>query len=183
MIRHPLCALLLVCSGPAISPARATEMPPLPALIAISHGVYCGPEGPTRRLAAPGTELGYIHLTQGPLQATIVTTKVPAVLGLGFGVALRAAPGQADFDAEFRVTHPGPTPGRNVTERWTSRFSADGAALNRFRFEFPHELRTGLWLMEVYRDDSPIFRQAFQVVPPDAAPEILSVCAVNAPLS
>ena len=148
-----------------------------------SYGVYCKAEGPSTRLPAPGTVLGYVHITRTDTEATVVTTRVPATLGIAFGVALRAPADQPDFNAEFRITHPTATPGERITERWVSHFSPQGPVLNQFRFEFPEELNTGLWVMEVYHADARIFRQAFEVVAPEAAGDILAQCSGFAPLS
>ncbi len=174
-------AVLLNLLGALSAAAQAVAEPPV--LILESYGVYCALEGSSRKVAAPGTVLGYVHITEADTAATVVTTRVPAALGIGFGVALRAAGDQSDFIAEFRVTHPAGASGARITERWTTSFSPQAASLNRFRFEFPEELHVGLWVMEVYRDETPVFRQAFEVVPPEAAGDILEQCSGFVPVS
>jgi len=169
---------LIVMLGFAATMGRAEQ-----ALVLDSYGVYCAPEGPAEKLPAPGTVLGYVHVTTADTNATVVTTRVPATLGIAFGVALRAAPGQPEFQAEFRVSHPTQTPGQRITERWSTRFSPVGPGLNRFRFEFPDELNTGVWVMEVHHQGRVLFRQRFDVVAPAAAADILSHCAGFAPVS
>ncbi len=177
-----LCFAVMLCGAGALS-ALAQEGREASELILESYGVYCGMEGPSSKVAAPGTVLGYIQVTDADAQATVVTTRVPAAMGIAFGVALRVAPDQSGFSAEFRVTHPTATPGARITERWISRFSPNEPTLNRFRFEFAEELNIGLWVMEVYHEEALLFRQAFEVVPQDAAADILAQCAGFAPVS
>lgn len=181
MIRGLGLAVVLSAAG-ALS-CVAQDQGAFQALILESYGVYCDVEGPTRKVAAPGTVLGYVQITEADTQASVVTTRVPAVLGVAFGVSLRVAGDQPGFSGEFRVTHPTQTPGQRITERWFSGFSPDEPSLNRFRFEFAEELAIGLWVMEVYREEALLFRKVFEVVPKAAAGDILAQCAGFAPLS
>lgn len=148
-----------------------------------SYGVYCGPENSAVKQAAPGTVLGYIELTDADTTATVKTTRVPASLGISFGVAVQLTPELGDHSAEFRVTHPTGKPGERITERWTSQFSSAEPALNRFAFDFPEELNPGLWVMEVAHEGQVVLRQSFDVVAPEAAADILSFCSKTSPVS
>lgn len=177
-----LCLSLM--AGVLAGVAKAEDRFVSPSFILESYGVYCGPEGESIKQAAPGTVLGYITLTEAATDATVVTTRVPASLGISFGVSLRLAEGLGEQVAEFRVTHPTNIPGKSVTERWNTGFSANGPSLNRFSFDYPEELAQGRWTMEVvHRNGEVMFRQVFDVVAPDAAADILSKCSGSAPVS
>lgn len=154
-----------------------------PGLVLDSYGVYCGPEGEKQKQAAPGTVLGYIHVTNTDTTATVQTTRVPAALGLSFGVALSLAEAQGVRAVEFRVNHPTARPGERITERWSAQLSDAGPSLNRFAFDYPEELNPGLWVMEVAQAGEVVFRKSFNVVAPEAAADVLSQCSGFAPVS
>ncbi|UYV36445.1 DUF3859 domain-containing protein [Rhodobacteraceae bacterium D3-12] len=154
-----------------------------PTYILDSYGVYCGIEGPKQKLAAPGTVLGYIQVTEADTTATVQTTRVPAALGLSFGVSIRLAEEQSNTAVEFRVTHPTGRPGERITERWTTQLSGAGPSLNRFAFDYPEELILGLWVLEVVQAGEVVLRKSFDVVAPEAAADVLSQCSGYTPVS
>ena len=176
-------AIGLLMSACLTLPLMAQQGDTTPELVLESHGVYCAPEGPTQKVPAPGTVLGYIQTSDAGTNASVVTTRVPAALGIAFGVSLRARPDQGEFNAQFRVSHPTAIPGKRITESWTTVFSPAAPSLNRFRFEFDDELNIGLWLMEVYHGETLLFRQGFEVVPSAAAADIMAQCSGVAPMS
>lgn len=152
-------------------------------LALIDFGVFCPDDSDGVRVDAPGTELGYIHRsTEDPVVA-IRSTRVPAALGFGFGMKLKALPGTRLFDADVVVTHPSGLTGKSVAERWTADFGDDFVTTDRFTFDFKHELAIGAWTFEVRKDGAVLFHQEFQVVAAQDVPDITNGCGRDRPLS
>ncbi len=104
----------------------------------------------------------------------MVTQRIPAVPGLGFGVLVTLAQGERRT-ATITVTHP-PFPGSGVAEEfWTSELD-DDPSLNGFTFEHLYELQTGTWTFSAEADGEPIYSVVFEVVDPSAAPDLAELC-------
>ncbi|MCC1491123.1 DUF3859 domain-containing protein [Cognatishimia sp. F0-27] len=163
-------------------PAPRPEAPAEAAEMLIEHGVICSliPEG---REAAPDTESGLINLVPQDRTFDVLTDVVPAEMGLSFGVRIVLPEDAAPIDARVVVRHPVFHPSGVTVQRWDAWLDPDTPALNLFSFELPHELVTGEWVFQ-FRAGGTIFAERrFRVVPPDAAPGVLSVCDPAAPIA
>lgn len=175
-------ALPLALVTAAAAPARAEPAAPFagPGVAQLDWGVFCGNEA-MDRAPAPGTDSGFIHVPRRALAFHWPgLRRVPAALGLAFGVEALAAPGQPR-PVEIRVFHPG----RDRPETWATDLADLGASLVFFRFDTADELIPGLWVIAAHdigaaADAPPLFRVEFQVVPAGDLPEMVLACEATA---
>ncbi len=168
-------------SEPGLEPGRQQAPGPdtatdfTSAAIELSEaGIYC-PMETLGTLDAPDTETGYVLMARGDPSPVLNSNLVPAYIGISFGVRIRLAEGQPPGQYEMVMRHPAYGP-RNVTEeRWPSDLTRNWG-IRSFRFEYPRELATGAWSLEVHRGDRVLMRRSFTVVPPSQAPEAVDLC-------
>ncbi len=165
----------------AVTPALAEPAPPFaaPGVLQLDWGIFCSGEAMDRAVA-PDTDSGFIHVPRRSLSFHWPgARRVPAALGLAFGVEAMAQPGGAE-PVEIRVFHPG----RALPERWDSTLSDTAASLVFFRFDRPDELTPGIWTIEAHAgagdDTGLLYRVEFEIVPAEALPEIVHACGATA---
>jgi hypothetical protein len=158
-------------------PVLADPAPPQPGpLIAeIKVGVFCALQT-MDQAPAPGTLSGWIHVPEGEVDFHWPDRQVvPATLGLAFGVKARLTSGAAAAYGEIRVYRPGnPAP-----EFWASSLTDLGDSLAFFRFDHDHELIPGIWTFEAWDGEMLLYSVDFEVVPPEAVPEIVQACGAT----
>ncbi len=143
-------------------------------LLLVDHGVICELTIVGERVA-PLTESGTLNLVAQDRGIDVTTRRVPARLGLSFGLRMRLARGTAPITADIVVTHP-PLPSGVATQSWPADLIDGATALNVFTFEFPHELVHGRWTFRVLHEGRLLAEQNFDVVPPPEAPEAMAAC-------
>ncbi|NJM81929.1 MAG: DUF3859 domain-containing protein [Tabrizicola sp.] len=151
--------LLAVAAVAAVAePARPVHDP----LIAdVKFGVLCAVAHKGQQ-PAPGTLNGFIHLVDETTDFDWPERQVlPAVLGLGFGVRVKAAPDVQIPFAQIRVFRPG----REAPEYWETPIGDLGYALAFFSFDTEDELLPGRWVFEGWDGGTRLFRAEFDVVP------------------
>ncbi|MBE2276901.1 MAG: DUF3859 domain-containing protein [Rhodobacteraceae bacterium] len=165
----------------AVTPALADPGPPFAASVVaqLDWGIFCSGEA-MDRAAAPDTDSGFIHVPRRSLSFHWPgVRRVPAALGLAFGVEAMAQPGMVQ-PVEIRVFHPD----RPLPERWDSTLSDTAASLVFFRFDRADELTPGIWAIEAHdgADDgaSLLYRVEFEIVPAEALPEMVHACEATA---
>ncbi len=145
-------------------------------------GLHC-PYEITRTDKAPDTEAGHIDRFDGDGQAIALTTTVPGILGLAFGVEIALAEGVTLPGAELVITHP-PMGDAGITEqRWTPNLTQGDFALDLYRFDLPYEILMGTWTMSLMYDGQAQMRVEFDVVPPPAGMTLDSLCSGEQTLS
>jgi Domain of unknown function (DUF3859) len=98
--------------------------------------------------------------------------RVPASLGVAFGVKAQTAPGTEVPVAEMRVFRPDqPQP-----DIWYSSFGDSAPSFAFFRFDREAELVPGPWAFEAWDGGERLYRVEFEVVPADQAIGIVSAC-------
>jgi len=153
-----------------------------PLVASVASGVICAP--PTTGTApAPGTVAGTTHLID--IEPAFVSHKrrVPAVLGIGFGVKAQAADIGGIPDITMTITHPEMGTSRATSQSFGSRISGDKPALTFYQFDFDYELVTGFWQMEAARGTDVFYRTTFEVVAPNEVPELAAICGFTELLS
>jgi hypothetical protein len=159
---------LLFCAGTATAGEPA---PPTTSadLANFSVGVLCSPRVADRALA-PNTQLGYTNVVAAPRKIGFAQQRVPATLGVSFGVMFTPTHALAGVRNEtYR-------PGATKPDVYYSDIEAKPGRYRGFAFEFPEELIPGLWRMESWLGDKLLYRVDFQVVPETSLPEIQAQC-------
>ena len=159
-----LAVILCFCAGQL--PAQITGL---------QSGIVCPPE-PSGFRDAPGTISGQTHLLDSEPPFVSTDNRVPAVLGVGFGVKTRASPGSGIDVVQIRVTHPPMGTERVREQRFLSVIGAEETAFVFFQFDYPYELVTGDWRIAAYDGDRMLFDETFVVVDPDQVPQLADIC-------
>lgn len=140
-----------------------------PDIIELTAGVMCSPRVQAR-IDAPNTALGYTNEVAGNPKVTFEQQVVPAALGVSFGVVFTPKHALAAVrNLTFR-------PGASEPDVYFSDVLAEPGRYRGFAFELPEELVLGQWRLESWQGDTLLFRADFEVVPPEALPEIEAQC-------
>ena len=170
-MRHLIACLLLVTLA---LPARA-DITRGADVQALTAGVLCAPE-PTGSRDAPDTILGQTHILDRMPGFAAETVIVPALLGVGFGVQVQGAQGIGTEPLIITLTHPPMGENGVVQQSFGSTISGQGPNVVFYQFDYPYELVTGQWIFEGHRGGDLVYRVIFNVVPPQAAPDLAAIC-------
>ncbi len=152
--------------------------------VLLSHeaGVICAP--PTAGEApAPDTVAGSTHLIDVEPAFVSIKRRVPAVIGIGFGIKAQAADLFGVPGVTITVSHPAMGETRAISQSFASRVAGDKASLTFYQFDFDYELVTGIWQFEAKQGDMVIYRTTFEVVTPQQMPELAEICGFTDLLS
>lgn len=146
-------------------------------------GVVCAQDGGTVR-DAPGTVAGTTHVVEQAPPFVSNGRRVPAVLGIGFGVKSSVPLPSGLEDVTMTVTHP-PFKGSGATEQsFVTRIGGEGIpGITFYQFDYDYELALGEWTMSAFANGVTLYHATFTVVPPAALPELASVCGYSDLLS
>jgi hypothetical protein len=153
----------------------AAKGPVSPDIIALEAGIICPPET-VGSAPAPGTVAGTTHIIDVEPPFVSNARRVPAVLGIGFGVKSQTSIEGGLDGVTMVVTHP-PMGGSGAeAQSFVTRVSELNPSLTFYQFDYSYELLPGTWKMTAMRDDAVLFQVAFDVVPPSAVPELAQIC-------
>lgn len=161
-------------------PVTALAQSPLPDTIApsiasLEAGVICAPDD-LGVAQAPGTIAGTTHVITEEPPFVAVTRRVPAVLGIGFGIKSLSQDGDGLSGVVMKVTHP-PMGGNGITaQTFTTTIRGTDPSLTFYQFDYDYELLPGIWQLEASLADEVLYRTTFEVVPADQVPELAEVC-------
>lgn len=145
-----------------------------PEIGSFSAGVVCSPLS-NGSMPAPGTISGSINLIDGDVRFSTPSRRVPAVLGLSFGVMVSAK--LRDIDPIImRISHPPMGEGGVEVETYQTWMSASALKPSLFSFEHDYELVLGTWTIEALENGVPLYQATFEVVPPTQIPELAGLC-------
>ena len=152
------------------TPLMADPAPPSfqPPVILLEHGIFCDTSDGAR-IAAPGTQLGYIELAPEGLEISRVQQTLPADIGLAFGVFAQAS---RDVAVTIKVHRPDLT----APETWDSVIRAEAKGPTYFTFDFPNEQVPGPWAIEAWERDQRLYRVEYLVTPPGSDPALAGFC-------
>ena len=181
---HRLICLIAALFLPALVWAQAALEPGKvsPDIASFEAGVICPPESVGTN-PAPGTLAGETHIIDVDPPFVSTTRRVPAVMGIGFGVKALAADQAGLDDVIMVVTHPPMGDGQVQTQSYVTRISGASPSLTFYQFDFAYELVTGVWQMAAMKDGKVLYRTSFEIVPPRMMPELASVCGFESLLS
>ena len=171
----------------AILPVAAlgqTAQPDKVGLMLANHqaGIICAP--PSMGTApAPDTIAGTTHLINEEPEFVSTKRRVPAVLGIGFGVKSQAFDVAGIPEVTMTITHPEMGKTSATSQSYPTRISGEYPSLTFYQFDFNYELVTGLWQMEASQGGTIIYRTTFEVLPPEQVPELATICGFEDLLS
>jgi len=173
IMKHAAISLVLV-------PFAALAQAPLPdltsgSIASLEAGVICAPEE-LGVVQAPGTIAGTTHVLLDDPPFVAVTRRVPAVLGLGFGIKSLSTDTEGLQDVLMRVTHPAMGTNQTTQQTFTTTIRGTDPSLTFYQFDYDYELVPGIWQLEASSRDEVLYRKTFEVVAPDQFPELAEVC-------
>lgn len=143
-------------------------------VLELRRGIICAPPEAGRR-AAPGTLSGWIHVPDSPLVMRAEGARVPAVLGMGFGVRFTLA-GDQPYPLRYVVSHPPMPPGGEVEQVWHGLVAPGGPEQVFYQFDLVQELLPGRWSIAAFSGTQELFHAAFDVVTPETLPALADLC-------
>ena len=177
-MRLTLSLLCLMAGAAQAAPADMTG----PLIKQLETGVICPP--PTvGETIAPGTLAGVTHLVDEDPPFVSLSSRVPAVIGIGFGAKSMTADLMGLSDVTMTVTHPPMGKDRVTKQSFQTRIDGTEPSLTFYQFDFAYELVLGHWQMEAVKDGEVLYRASFDVVAPQDAPELAHVCGFEELLS
>ncbi|WP_089997119.1 DUF3859 domain-containing protein [Cognatiyoonia koreensis] len=146
-----------------------------PAIAALESGVICPPESTGTR-PAPDTVAGITNVIvdEPPFVSTV--NKVPAVMGIGFGVKAMSESAFGIDNVTMTITHPPMGDGRAKSQSFQTSISGVDSSITFYQFDYEYELLPGTWTMTATDGDEVLYTTSFQVVPPNQVPELAAIC-------
>ena len=177
-MRH-LIALIFFAATPAL--AQTSDMTS-PLLFSHQAGVICAPEVIGTN-PAPDTVAGVTNSISEEPPFISNGRRVPAVMGVGFGIKAMAVDPIGMTPVTMTITHPAMGNKKIKRQSFATRISGENPSLTFYQFDYAYELLPGLWTMEAMYGDTLIYRTTFKVVPPHQIPELAKVCGFEDMLS
>lgn len=150
----------------------------------VSHeaGIVCSP--PTVGTSpAPDTLAGETHLIANDPPFVSTGRRVPAVLGIGFGVKSQALVPTGIADVTMTITHPEMGELNATSQTYQTRISGADTSLTFYQFDFDYEMVLGRWQMQATQGDTLLYSTSFDVVSPSEVPELARICGFEEFLS
>ncbi|PVA06382.1 DUF3859 domain-containing protein [Thalassorhabdomicrobium marinisediminis] len=176
-----VCALTLGGGAAVSQDATSTS----PRLGFFKAGVLCAQDSLETR-AAPDTVAGTTHVIDEAPPFVSPGPRVPAVIGIGFGVRAGLKGDFGQDGVTMTVTHPPFTgAGKGATRQSfvTSLSTSHSPSITFYQFDYPYELALGEWTMTAEAAGEILYQVSFTVVPPAALPELANACGYQDPLS
>jgi len=165
----------------ALALPTAAQVRKDPQVLELIPGLICAPPEAGRR-DAPDTASGWVHVPDEPVGIVAEGQRVPAVLGMGFGVWFRLD-GFGPLELRHVVTHP-PMADTGITRQsWDSRSQGGMEDAIFFQFDVPEELVTGTWTFSAHDGTTELFSVPFTIVEPSEAPDLARLCRDGTMLS
>jgi len=152
------------------------------AMISLETGVICAPPS-VGTTPAPGTVAGTTHIIEDEPPFVSRNNRVPAVLGIGFGVKSMADAVEGIANVTMTITHPPMGPMRATSQSFQSSITGLDPSLTFYQFDFDYELLPGIWQIQAEKDGIILYRTTFEVLPPAKVPELAAICGYEALLS
>ncbi|MEO9862470.1 MAG: DUF3859 domain-containing protein [Yoonia sp.] len=166
---------LLICM-PVVAFAQAPQPDvKAPAIASMEVGVICAPDTLGVR-EAPGTIAGTTHVIEEEPAFVAATRRVPAVLGIGFGIKSQALDIDGINGVQMTVTHPPMGATGQTVQTFASTIRGTDPSLTFYQFDFDYELLPGFWQIEASYAGETLYRTTFEVLPAEQIPELADIC-------
>jgi hypothetical protein len=167
--------LVLALVFPTLAFAQSTQDKISPVMRSVEAGIICAPPS-AGEAEAPGTVAGTTHLISEEPPFVSKTRRVPALLGVGFGIKSQTLDIDGISDVVMTISHPpmGPTGAKSQT--FTSTIRGTDPSLTFYQFDFDYELLPGTWQMQASKDGAILYRTTFEVLPANQVPELAHIC-------
>ncbi|MFQ1701195.1 DUF3859 domain-containing protein [Loktanella agnita] len=171
-MRHIIAAFVIAaCAGPALAETPQKTDP----IASIEAGVICAPDA-VGTAPAPNTLAGETHIIDINPPFVSHSRRVPAVLGIGFGVKTLAAQPDGLGEVTVIVTHPPMGDAAVELQSFASSIGGLDPSLTFYQFDYAYELVPGTWEMAAMRGSDVLYKVSFDVLPPALVPELAAVC-------
>lgn len=148
----------------------------------LESGIICAPPA-TGESAAPNTIAGTTHIVEDAPPFISNSHRVPAVIGIGFGVKSMTSTSGGEDDVLMTIWHPEMGADRVTVQSFQTRISDLSPSITFYQFDFDYELLPGDWMMEASKGGHILFRRSFKVLEPEDVPELAAVCGYEELLS
>ena len=169
-IRFPL--LFVLCIAGSLALAEGVTAPPMAY---VQAGIICPPET-VGSAPAPGTLAGTTHIIADEPPFVSTARRVPAVLGIGFGIKAQSVAADGIDGVTVIVAHPPMGDVAVQTQSFAPRISGGTPSLTFYQFDYAYELVKGTRHMTAMSGETILYSVAFEVVDPSQAPELAGVC-------
>ena len=175
--------IAFLCCVPLAAFAQAPQ-PDItsPLMDSVQAGVICAPDAMGVR-DAPGTIAGTTHIIDDEPPFVAATRRVPAVLGIGFGIKSRTVDVNGISDVLMTVTHPPMGDTGATVQTFLTTIRGTDPSLTFYQFDFDYELLPGIWQMEASIAGETLYRTTFEVLPAEQVPELAEICGFTELLS
>ena len=147
-------------------------------LVSITYGAFCQQDS-VGEVPAPDTAAEKIDLLPGAPEIRWPTHRIPAAPGISFGIRTKTAGDVVYSPVMIEVTHP-PFPGSGTTRQsYVTQLGGEGASINAYSFDLPEEMVTGTWTFRAWHNGETLYEVRFEVVTPEAVPEIGADCGME----
>ncbi len=170
-----LLTIALCLFGAAAALARGAG----PGAAELEYGFFCALETAATQ-EAPGTVSGIVNIVEGSPDFIGPGPEVPARIGIGFGVKVRARPGMSG-SVTVHIEHPPMGPNAVTQQYWNTTLSGIDKQYLGYTFEKDYEVLPGRWTMSASANGRPIYSVSFVIVPANQMPWI--DCGWQVPLS
>lgn len=175
-----ICLLAVVWPVSARAQGVGSFEPPLSYM---AHGLRCSVP-PGRVVTDQNTVDGELIELSGPWRGyDVVTTRVPAQIGISFGIAVRVDPVAQTEPLLAVVRHPPMGADGLTRQTWTIEARPAQAFSVGYLFEDPFEQVPGTWTFSLMRGETEVMRAAFEVRAPEDLPRTLAFCTGGPPTS
>jgi len=113
-----------------------------PALFSFEAGVICAPEA-VGSAPAPDTVAGVTNTINVDPPFVSPARRVPAVLGVGFGIKAQSVDPDGLAPVTMTITHPAMSKTKTTQQSFTSSISGFEPSLTFYQFDFAYELLPG----------------------------------------
>lgn len=141
----------------------------------LQAGIICAPKDMIEA-PAPDTVSGTTHILNEDPVFVSHQRRVPAVLGIAFGIKAQSANPTGLGDVTMTIHHPAMGNRAATSQRFQTTISGERPSLTFYQFDFDYELLLGIWQLEARTGDILLYRTTFEVVPPVSVPELAGIC-------
>lgn len=145
------------------------------AIASVQVGILCAPES-VGSIPAPDTLAGKTHVIETEPAFAATSRRVPASIGVGFGVKSQAQDVDGLTGVTMVVTHPPMGADAVTVQSFETSISGGNPSLTFYQFDYAYELVLGTWQFTAMAGEEVLYTAAFDVVDPRLVPELAGIC-------